>query len=109
MRNHLPRFIMLSIAGWLAFSPLAHAGEEVFDIDSRFRAKIAKEKLKQGFAAAPGADRATARATTPPAANAAARTSATSTPAAARPAAAPREVFVFAPNAINLVTGCGCR
>jgi len=80
------------------------AGEETLDIDTKFRAKIAKEKVKQGFnerqadAAGKGIDNATCGSQNIGNVN-----------TGGRPGAAPREVFVFAPNAINLVTGNGCR
>ena len=72
----------LAVAVLLAAVSHARAGEETFEIDNRFRAKIAKEKIRQGGAAAPPrrSPSATASARTMP--NAAARTSATSTPTA---------------------------
>ena len=95
----------VAIALLLAAST-AHAGEETLDIDNRFRAKIAKQKLKQaaGERLAGRMDKASddsdcgsqnigvinnsrPRAGSPP----------------------PREVFVFAPNAVNIVGRGGCQ
>jgi hypothetical protein len=96
----------LAIATLLVAGSHAFAGEETLDIDTRFRAKIAKEKVKQG---------ALERQ-----ANAAGNATGTDSPncgsqsignvnTGGRPGTAPREVFVFAPNAINLVGPGGCR
>lgn len=84
---------------------LAQAGEAEFDIDSRFRAKIAKEKVKQAgiqrVADAEGKGRQRS-------ANCGAQ-SIGNVDGDGRIGSAPREVFVFAPNAINLVSAGGCR
>lgn len=96
----------LAVGMLLATGSHVFAGEESLDIDTRFRAKIAKEKVKQG---------ALERQ-----ANAATNGTGTSSPdcgsqsignvnTGGRPGTAPREVFVFAPNAINLVGAGGCR
>lgn len=80
------------------------AGDEVFDVDTRFRAKIAKEKVKQAARerqngkSGQGIDNAQCGSQNIGNVN-----------TGGKPGTAPREVFVFAPNAINLVTGSGCR
>lgn len=100
----LKLLIALVAALPLATAP-AGAGEAEFDIDSRFRAKLAKEKVKQ--AAEQRQAQAEGRA-----ANASGRCGSQSIgniDTGGRPGTAPREVFIFAPNAINLVSGSGCR
>jgi hypothetical protein len=91
----------------LAVGPAA-AGDESFEIDNRFRAKIAKEKVKQAALErkldqldrnSQGKDR--------PADCGSQQIGNVNTQG--RPGAQPREVFVFAPNAINIVTPGGCR
>lgn len=90
----------------LGFAGLhARAGEESLDIETRFRAKIAKEKIKQS---------ARQRELGRKEKNAQAAADCGSQNIGVidnsdRPGATPREVFVFAPNAINLVTGKGCQ
>jgi len=75
------------------------------DVDPRFKAKIMKEKAKQnGLTAnrfnAPGTSSADAQCGSQNIGN---------IDTGGRIGASPREVFVFAPNAINLVSGQGCR
>jgi hypothetical protein len=90
----------------LAFAAHGHASEDEFDIDSRFRAKIAKEKVRQGallrqaqtLGNSAGIDKQNCGSQNIGNVN-----------TNGRPGSAPREVFVFAPNAINLVSGPGCR
>jgi hypothetical protein len=101
------KMIMLStlgvaIAGFMALSQHAHAADDAsFDLDPKFRAKIAKEKAKraavqsqlgqQGNSAECGSQ------------------SIGNVNTGGRIGSSPREIFVFAPNAINLVSGQGCR
>lgn len=94
----------VGLAMLLSAGSVCLAGEEVFDIDARFRAKIAKEKVKQG--AAQRADAAAGKGIDN--ANCGSQNIG-NIDTGGRPGAAPREVFVFAPNAINLVTAGGCR
>jgi hypothetical protein len=90
---------LLAAAGHVAF-----ADEAEFDIDPRFRAKIAKEKAKQASVAASlGKDGKPAQD-----ANCGSQ-SIGNVQTGGKPGSAPREVFVFAPNAINLVTARGCN
>ena len=96
----------LAVAMLLATGSHVFAGEESLDIDTRFRAKIAKEKVKQGAlerqanAANNGTDANSPTCGTQSIGN---------VDTGGRPGTAPREVFVFAPNAINLVGAGGCR
>lgn len=90
--------VMLLAPGFSAF-----AGEEIFDVDTKFRAKIAKEKVKQG--ARDRADNQNDKGID----NGCGSQNIGNIETGGRPGAAPREVFVFAPNAINLVGAGGCR
>ena len=83
----------------------AFAGEENLDIDTRFRAKIQKEKLKQA-----ALERKLDKQGQALDANAdCGSQSIGNVNTGGRIGAGPREVFVFAPNAINLVSNGGCR
>ena len=84
----------------------AHAGEETLDIDTRFRAKIAKEKVKEEFQERRLAEQGSGNGTPAPSCGS---QSIGNVDTQGRIGAAPREVFVFAPNAINLVTANGCH
>ena len=76
------------------------------DVDPRFRAKIMKEKAKQNqkqtdafnFTSGNGVNGADCGSQ-----------SIGNVDTGGKIGAAPREVFVFAPNAINLVTAQGCK
>lgn len=98
----------LAIATLVAAGTHAYAGEETLDIDTRFRAKIAKEKLKSEFqqrkaeALANSANGASQQPTC-------GSQTIGNIDTDGRIGATPREVFVFAPNAINLVTANGCH
>ena len=93
-----------TIAAGLA--PCVHAGPEMLEVDTRFRARIAKEKLriaaqerealKKGQAGADAGSRCGSQQIG-------------NIDTGGRIGAAPREVFVFAPNAINIVGRGGCR
>lgn len=84
----------------------AFAGQELLDVDTRFRAKIAKEKVRisaqerkaeeQGKSADPNQGSCGSQ-------------SIGNIDTGGRIGAAPREVFVFAPNAINIVGRGGCQ
>lgn len=78
------------------------AGQE---IDPQFKAKIMKEKVKQ-MTAANLNGRSVASA---PAGAQCGSLNIGNVDTGGRVGAAPREVFVFAPNAINLVSGQGCN
>jgi hypothetical protein len=85
----------------------ASAGQELMGVDTRFRAKIAKEKVRiaakereldaQGKTQQQGSNSATCGSQ-----------SIGNIDTGGRIGAAPREVFVFAPNAINIVGRGGC-
>jgi hypothetical protein len=92
-------FVMLLGCGFSTF-----AGEEIFDVDTKFRAKIAKEKIKQS--ARERADNKNDKGIDN---SDCGSQNIGNIDTGGRPGAAPREVFVFAPNAINLVGAGGCR
>jgi hypothetical protein len=93
-------FLTLAIA---AAMPVK-AGQELMGVDAQFRAKIAKEKLRisaqERQAAEQGKTPDTARCGSQAIGN---------VDTGGRIGAAPREVFVFAPNAINIVGRGGCN
>jgi hypothetical protein len=85
----------------------AHAGRiDSFDLDAEFRARIAKEKVKLNMLKAqtfkPGDGRK------PAGDPQCGSQQIGNIDTGGRIGAAPREVFVFAPNAINFVTANGC-
>jgi hypothetical protein len=92
-------FALALVAGANAF-----ASAEELEIDSRFRSKIAKEKVRIGAmerrAQEQGKSLDSSRCGSQNIGN---------IDTGGRSGAAPREVFVFAPNAINIVDGRGCR
>lgn len=81
------------------------ASEDEFDIEARNRAKIAKEKVRHGALIRQGEEAGSKAGDN---ANCGSQNIG-NVNANGRPGTAPREVFVFAPNAINLVTARGCR
>jgi hypothetical protein len=98
----------LALAALAIVGAHAFAGEDTLDIDTRFRAKIAKEKIKAEFLErkAQETSNSNGNGATPPSCGS---QSIGNVDTGGRVGAAPREVFVFAPNAINLVTANGCH
>ena len=81
------------------------ADDQMLDIDTKWRAKIAKEKVKQG-----ARDRAdNARGDDADKGQCGSQSIGNVNNTSGRPGSGPREVFVFAPNAINIVGAGGCR
>lgn len=102
--NKILAFTLVLLAGLMAAGQPAFADDFAFDIDAKFRAKIAKEKAKA----------ASNRSTSNKVAKSDAPAQCGSqnignVDTGGRIGAAPREVFIFAPNAINLVSGLGCK
>lgn len=94
------------LAAALQTSMSAYAVEDSqFDIDPKFRARIAKEKAKQ----------ATVRSQfgpngqSPDPLSQCGSMNIGNVDTGGRIGAMPREIFVFAPNAINLVSSQGCK
>jgi hypothetical protein len=110
MTRTLSRFVALvvAIAATLAATP-ARAQEETgsFDITPKFRARIAKEKAKQASKqSSQNASQGTNGSGDSPQCGS---QSIGNIDTNGRAGTAPREVFVFAPNAINLVSSNGCN
>jgi hypothetical protein len=90
----------------IAFTAGARAGEENLDIDTKFRAKLAKEKIKQ---AANERENDRREKNLQGGGSDCGSQNIGNVDTNGRPGTAPREVFVFAPNAINFVGAGGCR
>lgn len=98
--------LALAVMAGVAASTV-HAGPELMDVDTRFRAKIAKEKIR--IAARERDVAAKAKGKTAEPGGSCGSQSIGNIDTGGRIGAAPREVFVFAPNAINIVGRGGCR
>ena len=97
--------IVAAVAATLSLTQYAHAiNMAEYDIDPRFSAKIVKQKAKQNATRAMfsdiGADMDNESCGSQNIGN---------VNTGGKPGTAPREVFVFAPNAINMVTARGCQ
>lgn len=95
--------LVVSLVSCLFLMQHARADEGEFDIDPKFRAKIAKEKVKRAIN-----QQGVLKDGTNNDASCGSQ-SIGNINTGGRIGAAPREVFVFAPNAINLVSGQGCK
>lgn len=97
----------VACAGFATLSQHAHAVDDTsFDLDPKFRARIAKEKVKQNTLSQQ------ANRNNPSAGGSDASCGSQSignVNTGGRIGSTPREIFVFAPNAINLVSGQGCK
>jgi hypothetical protein len=96
------RIVLAAIT--LGCSVNAFAGQELMAVDTKFRAKIAKEKIR----AAAQERKAQAQGKSLDQSSCGSQ-SIGNIDTGARGGVAPREVFVFAPNAINIVGSGGCR
>jgi hypothetical protein len=85
----------------------AWAGQEMLDIDPKWRSRIAKEKVKQGALERQAQSQSNRSGDSTNVQCGSQNIGNLNT--GGRIGAAPREVFVFAPNAINVVNGRGCR
>lgn len=94
-------FVVLGMSAGLQ----AYAGSEMLDIDSRFRAKIAKEKIRAGAQER----EAEARGQSLNDRSRCGSQSIGNIDTGGRIGTQPREVFVFAPNAINIVGRGSCN
>lgn len=100
-------FVAMAVAcaGFATLSQSARADDSAFDIDPKFRARIAKEKVKQNTLQQQASRNGAAGASD---ANCGSQ-SIGNVNTGGRIGSTPREIFVFAPNAINLVSGQGCK
>jgi len=101
---HVRAIRILFIAIKLGCSLSAFAGQEMMDIDSHFRAKIAKEKIRS----AAEQRKLDAQGKSTDSTNCGSQ-SIGNIDTGGRIGAAPREVFVFAPNAINIAGRGSCQ
>lgn len=103
MNRRLTHATLAALLG-AVFAHASLAGDEMFEVDNKFRAKIAKEKLKQAAREreqdkqGKQLDKADCGSQ-----------NIGNVDTGGRTGSAPREVFVFAPNAINVVGAGGCR
>jgi hypothetical protein len=104
------RFVLAAIA--LGSCAAAFAGPEMLDVESRFRAKIIKEKVRTAAQQRQieEQERDQERSFEKPVDEShCGSQSIGNVDTGGRPGTAPREEFVFAPNAINIVGRGGCR
>lgn len=108
MRSALVHVAILALAAATAVP--AFAGQEMMDIDSNYRARIAKEKLRMAAAKRESDKLGQNSQSAGQSANAQCGSQSIGTvDTGGRGGRAPREVFVFAPNAINIVGRGGCN
>lgn len=98
------RIILVAIT--LGACASAFAGQELLEVDSRFRAKIAKEKIRIGAQERKAEEQGKSLDQNQ---GTCGSQSIGNIDTGGRIGAAPREVFVFAPNAINIVGRGGCQ
>ncbi|MEO7244231.1 MAG: hypothetical protein ABIX12_03690 [Rubrivivax sp.] len=106
MSRRLHSLRRLAAAALVAGTAVAQAGPELLAIDAPFRARIAKEKIR--LAAQQREAEARGESTSKDAGRCGSQ-SIGNIDTGGRIGAAPREVFVFAPNAINIVGRGSCR
>ena len=109
MKTSFLKSIVLAALATLATTQFAHAAG-IFadsDVDPRFRAKIMKEKAKQNQQLSNNFN-FTNNGNAPADAQCGSQNIG-NVDTGGRIGTAPREVFVFAPNAINLVSSQGCK
>jgi hypothetical protein len=85
-------------------APAVYASEDEFAVDARFRAKLIKTKVRLA-----GLERSQAATEEGLDSARCGSQNIGNVDTGGNAAAAPREVFVFAPNAINIVSGRGCQ
>lgn len=100
------RIVLVAIA--LGSGVHAFAGQELMAVDSQFRAKIAKEKIRMGAQERKAEEQGKSQGKSSDQSTCGSQ-SIGNIDTGGRIGAAPREVFVFAPNAINIVGRGGCR
>ena len=107
------RIVLLALAlgsGATAFAgPTTFAGPEMLDLDARFRAKLAKEKIRTAAQERQNDTEERSPDEKPMDASRCGSQSIGNIDSGGRAGAAPREEFVFAPNSINIVGRGACR
>jgi hypothetical protein len=101
------RIVLVAIT--LGACASAFAGQELLDVDSQFRAKIAKEKIRISAQQRKADEQGNSQNQGQGQGNSCGSQSIGNIDTGGRIGAAPREVFVFAPNAINIVGRGGCQ
>jgi hypothetical protein len=112
MHSALPRITRLVLAAVaLSSGATAFAGMELLDVEAQFRAKIAKEKVRTAAQERQTEELEKSSSEKPLDETQCGSQSIGNTDTGGRPGAAnaPREEFVFAPNAINIVGRGACR
>lgn len=84
------------------------AGQELMGVDTRFRAKIAKEKIRIGAQERKADEQGKSQGNSQDSSGCGSQNIG-NLDTGGRVGATPREIFVFAPNAINIVGRGGCR
>ena len=102
----LSRIVLVAIALGCALE--AFAGQELMSVDAPFRAKIAKEKIRAAAQERKMQDQEKAMDQKPLDQSSCGSQSIGNIDTGGHAGAAPREVFVFAPNAINIVGRGSC-
>jgi hypothetical protein len=107
MKAYSLRFSVLFLAGLAGLVATGHANDfGDADVDPRFRAKIVKEKIKMKAADAKAGKLAGNGGASD---GDCGSQNIGNVDGGGKIGRVPREVFVFAPNAINLVSGRGCQ
>lgn len=101
------RIVLAAIA--LASGASAFAGLELLDVDAQFRAKIAKEKVRTAAQERQMDEQDKSASEKPLDESQCGSQSIGNIDTSGRPGTAPRDEFVFAPNAINIVSRGACR
>ena len=105
MNANLIRIALFALA--VAVVAQAHASPDLIGVDARFRAKIAKEKIRMSAQQRKAEEQGQTQAQGQNSASCGSQ-SIGNVDTGGRIGTAPREVFVFAPNAINIVGRGGC-
>lgn len=103
------RLLTTAITLHLAACGACAAAETDPDMDARFRARLIKEKSKMNAEQTNPALKARDFDTTIPVEGECGSQNIGNVNTNGRPGAMPREIFVFAPNAINIVSTRGCN
>ncbi len=100
---------ILLVAITLGTGASAFAGQELMDVDSQNRAKIAKEKIRIGAQERKAEEEGKSQNQGLGQGASCGSQSIGNIDTGGRIGSSPREVFVFAPNAINIVGRGGCQ
>jgi hypothetical protein len=107
MHTRATRLLLIAIA--LGSGATAFAGQELLDVDSHFRSRIAKEKIKAAAQERKSEELQRSMDKKSLDQSNCGSQSIGNIDTGGQVGAAPREVFVFAPNAINVVGRGSCQ